>query len=44
MSLLERVLSPRMCDLLDDIASIKDIENQIQTSLKRVAVIATNQF
>ena len=44
MSLLERVLSSRMCDHLDDIASIKDMENQIQTSLKRVAVIATNQF
>lgn len=42
--MLERVAQILISNLVDDLSSIKDIENQIQNSLKRVTAIVISQF
>ena len=42
--MLERVAQILITNLVDDLSSIKDIENQIQNSLKRVTAIVISQF
>ena len=44
MKMLERVAQILISNLVDDLSSIKDIENQIQNSLKRVTAIVISQF